>query len=73
MGWTVQRAAAMPGARPVTPCDGARVHTRRRPMRRYDFPSPWWDEVSKDAKDLIGKMLHLDVDKRYTAEKVGSP
>jgi len=37
---------------------------------RYDFPSPWWDEVSKDAKGLIGNMLNLDIKKRYTAEQV---
>ena len=23
------------------------------PLTRYDFPSPWWDNISKDAKDLV--------------------
>ena len=36
---------------------------------RYDFPSPWWDEVSEDAKDLIGKLLELKTNQRLTAEQ----
>jgi len=34
---------------------------------KYDFPSPWWDSVSKDAVDLIKNLIKIDVDKRYTA------
>jgi len=37
---------------------------------RYDFPSPWWDKISADAKDLIAKMLELDPKKRLTAGQV---
>jgi len=37
---------------------------------RYDFPSPWWDNISKEAKELIGKMLTIDPKKRITAEEV---
>ena len=24
---------------------------------RYDFPSPWWDEISQDAKKLVSALL----------------
>jgi len=37
---------------------------------RYDFPSPWWDQISDDAKDLVRKMLTVDPKKRYTAVDV---
>jgi calcium/calmodulin-dependent protein kinase (CaM kinase) II len=36
---------------------------------RYDFPSPEWDSVTDDAKDLIRKMLVTDYTKRLTAEQ----
>ncbi|KAL1511495.1 hypothetical protein AB1Y20_006293 [Prymnesium parvum] len=34
---------------------------------RYDFPSPWWDDVSKNAKDLVRKLLEINPKKRLTA------
>ena len=37
---------------------------------RYDFPSPWWDNISADAKDLVKKLLVVDPKKRFTAEQV---
>jgi len=37
---------------------------------RYDFPSPWWDNISKDAKDLVEKLLELDPTTRLTAAQV---
>ena len=37
---------------------------------RYDFPSPWWDNVSDGAKGLVRKLLELDPKKRLTAEQV---
>ena len=36
---------------------------------RYDFPSPWWDNVSDGAKSLVKKLLELDPKKRLTAEQ----
>jgi len=36
----------------------------------YSFPSPRWDHVSKEAKDLVSKLLQLDPQKRLTAEQV---
>ncbi|KDO24386.1 CAMK/CAMK1 protein kinase [Saprolegnia parasitica CBS 223.65] len=36
----------------------------------YDFPSPYWDNVSDSAKDLINHMLVVDPKKRFTSEDV---
>jgi len=35
----------------------------------YEFGSPYWDEVSEDAKDLISKLLVADPKKRLTAQQ----
>ncbi|XP_038661045.1 calcium/calmodulin-dependent protein kinase type IV-like isoform X1 [Scyliorhinus canicula] len=32
----------------------------------YDFVSPWWDEVSLNAKDLVKKLILLDPKQRLT-------
>ncbi|XP_032873308.1 calcium/calmodulin-dependent protein kinase type IV [Amblyraja radiata] len=32
----------------------------------YEFVSPWWDEVSLNAKDLVRKLILLDPKKRLT-------
>jgi len=37
---------------------------------RYDFPSPWWDNITADGKDLVKKLLELNIDKRLSAEEV---
>lgn len=36
----------------------------------FDFPSPYWDNVSQQAKDLIMNMIMKQPTKRYTAEQV---
>uniref|UniRef100_A0A6Q2Z6G3 calcium/calmodulin-dependent protein kinase n=1 Tax=Esox lucius TaxID=8010 RepID=A0A6Q2Z6G3_ESOLU len=36
----------------------------------YDFPSPEWDTVTPEAKDLINKMLTINPAKRITASEV---
>lgn len=36
-------------------------------MARYDFPSPEWDTVSSEVKQLIREMLNPDPTKRITA------
>ncbi|KAK0057449.1 calcium/calmodulin-dependent protein kinase type IV [Biomphalaria pfeifferi] len=33
----------------------------------YSFDSPWWDEISNNAKDLVRKLLVVDPAKRLTA------
>eukprot|EP00918_Siedleckia_nematoides_P107119 GHVU01233553.1.p1 GENE.GHVU01233553.1~~GHVU01233553.1.p1 ORF type:complete len:496 (+),score=93.48 GHVU01233553.1:178-1488(+) len=35
----------------------------------YAFPSPYWDGVSDEAKDLVAKVLVVDAGKRYTAQQ----
>merc|ERR1719198_2406453 len=37
---------------------------------RYDFPSPWWDNISSGAKKLVQELLELDPKKRLTAMQV---
>lgn len=37
---------------------------------RYDFPSPWWDEISDGAKNLVKGCLIVKPDKRLTAKQV---
>ncbi|XP_021340424.1 calcium/calmodulin-dependent protein kinase type IV-like [Mizuhopecten yessoensis] len=32
----------------------------------YKFDSPWWDDISDNAKDFISKMLQKDPSKRIT-------
>ncbi|XP_076830175.1 serine/threonine-protein kinase DCLK2 isoform X2 [Brachyhypopomus gauderio] len=34
------------------------------------FPSPYWDNITDAAKELIGRMLQVNVEARYTAEDV---
>jgi len=37
---------------------------------RYDFPSPWWDNISKEAKALVAGLLTIDPKQRLTADQV---
>ncbi|XP_051992921.1 serine/threonine-protein kinase DCLK2-like isoform X2 [Xyrauchen texanus] len=37
---------------------------------RLEFPSPFWDSITDSAKVLIGRMLQVNVEARYTAEDV---
>lgn len=39
-------------------------------MGQVDFPSPYWDNVSDSAKELINMMLLVNVDQRFTAVQV---
>jgi len=36
----------------------------------FSFPSPEWDHVSGEAKDLIGKLLVTNPDERLTADEI---
>ncbi|KXJ07736.1 calcium/calmodulin-dependent protein kinase type IV [Exaiptasia diaphana] len=35
----------------------------------YEFMTPWWDEVSDSAKDLVSKLIVLDPSKRLSAKQ----
>ena len=52
--------------------DGTRKLFQKIIKGSYDFPSPYWDEVSENAKDLISRMLVLNADERLTAKEVSS-
>ncbi|KAJ8102803.1 kinase-like domain-containing protein [Lipomyces tetrasporus] len=36
---------------------------------QYTFLSPWWDPISKCAKDLVSHLLTVDPERRYTIEQ----
>jgi calcium/calmodulin-dependent protein kinase I len=35
----------------------------------YEFPSPYWDDISEGAKDVVKKLLVVDPKKRMTADE----
>ncbi|KAI5107689.1 serine/threonine-protein kinase DCLK2 isoform X3 [Silurus meridionalis] len=35
-----------------------------------DFPSPYWDNITDSAKELIGQMLQVNSERRYSAEDI---
>ncbi|XP_048101628.1 serine/threonine-protein kinase DCLK2 isoform X4 [Alosa alosa] len=39
-------------------------------LGRLAFPTPYWENISASAKELIGRMLQVNVEARYTAEDV---
>lgn len=36
----------------------------------HEYPSPYWDVVSSDAKDLVQRMLTVDFRKRITTRQI---
>ncbi|KAI8338062.1 kinase-like domain-containing protein [Chlamydoabsidia padenii] len=36
---------------------------------QYTFLSPWWDPISKSAKDLVSHLLCVDPNERYTIDE----
>ncbi|XP_035516636.1 serine/threonine-protein kinase DCLK2 isoform X2 [Morone saxatilis] len=39
-------------------------------LGRLDFPSPYWDNITDSAKELIGQMLQVNAEARYTAQDI---
>ncbi|XP_044875524.1 serine/threonine-protein kinase DCLK2 isoform X4 [Mauremys mutica] len=37
---------------------------------KLEFPSPYWDNITDSAKELIGLMLQVNVEARYTAAQI---
>uniref|UniRef100_A0A4W3JIF2 CaM kinase like vesicle associated n=1 Tax=Callorhinchus milii TaxID=7868 RepID=A0A4W3JIF2_CALMI len=35
----------------------------------YEFDSPYWDDISDAAKDLVGRLMEVDQDTRITAQE----
>lgn len=42
------------------------VLTEKVAKGQYTFLSPWWDDISKSAQDLVSHLLTVDPEKRYT-------
>jgi serine/threonine protein kinase len=45
------------------------ILTEKVAKGQYTFLSPWWDEISKSAQDLISHLLTVDPEKRYTIKE----
>lgn len=46
--------------------ESIQVLTEKVARGQYTFLSPWWDDISKSAQDLVSHLLTVDPDKRYT-------
>ncbi|KAL2021588.1 hypothetical protein VTK56DRAFT_6941 [Thermocarpiscus australiensis] len=45
------------------------VLTEKVAKGQFTFLSPWWDDISKSAQDLISHLLCVDPEKRYTIKE----
>jgi len=45
------------------------VLTEKVAKGQYTFLSPWWDDISKPAQDLVSHLLTVDPERRYTIEQ----
>jgi hypothetical protein len=45
------------------------VLTEKVAKGQYTFLSPWWDDISQSAQDLISHLLAVDPEKRYTIKE----
>jgi serine/threonine-protein kinase RCK2 len=45
------------------------ILTEKVAKGQYTFLSPWWDEISVSAKDLVSHLLTVDPEKRYTIDE----
>lgn len=46
--------------------ESIQVLTEKVARGQYTFLSPWWDDISKPAQDLVSHLLTVDPEKRYT-------
>lgn len=49
--------------------ESIQVLTEKVARGQYTFLSPWWDEISKPAQDLVSHLLTVDPEKRYTIKE----
>ena len=49
--------------------ESIQVLTEKVARGQYTFLSPWWDDISKSAQDLVSQLLTVDPDKRYTIQQ----
>lgn len=46
--------------------ESIQILTEKVARGQYTFLSPWWDDISKSAQDLVSHLLTVDPVKRYT-------
>ncbi|CAM0135320.1 unnamed protein product [Umbelopsis sp. WA50703] len=46
--------------------ESIQILTQKVAKGEYEFLSPWWDDISSEAKDLISHLLTVNADERYT-------
>jgi serine/threonine protein kinase len=49
--------------------ESIQVLTEKVARGQYTFLSPWWDDISKPAQDLVSHLLTVDPEKRYTIKE----
>lgn len=49
--------------------ESIQVLTEKVARGQYTFLSPWWDDISKSAQDLVSHLLTVDPKKRYTIKE----
>lgn len=49
--------------------ESVEVLTHKVAKGQYTFLSPWWDDISDSAKDLVSKLLIVNPEKRYTIDE----
>ncbi|PMD49855.1 Pkinase-domain-containing protein [Hyaloscypha bicolor E] len=49
--------------------ESIQVLTEKVARGQYTFLSPWWDDISKPAQDLVSHLLTVDPAKRYTIKQ----
>ncbi|TAQ87479.1 hypothetical protein B7494_g4187 [Chlorociboria aeruginascens] len=49
--------------------ESIQVLTEKVARGQYTFLSPWWDDISKPAQDLVSYLLTVDPNKRYTIKE----
>ncbi|KAE8133035.1 kinase-like domain-containing protein [Aspergillus pseudotamarii] len=49
--------------------ESIQVLTEKVARGQYTFLSPWWDDISKSAKDLISHLLTVDPEQRYSIKE----
>ena len=49
--------------------ESIQVLTEKVARGQYTFLSPWWDDISKPAQDLVSHLLTVDPDQRYSIQE----
>ena len=49
--------------------ESIQILTEKVARGQYTFLSPWWDDISKSAQDLVSHLLTVDPEKRYSIQQ----